>query len=52
MTVYADPWAAKAGDELAEDKRVFREYHALLVYKFQPREELKRQIERDYIITG
>ena len=30
----------------AEDRLVYREYHALLMYKLQRREELDRQIER------
>ena len=30
----------------AEDRLVYREYHALLLYKLQRREELDRQIER------
>ena len=35
------------GSPLAEpDRLVFREYHALLMYKLQRREELDRQIEQ------
>ncbi len=35
------------GSPLApEDRLVYREYHALLMYKLQRREELDRQIER------
>ena len=35
------------GSPLArEDRLVYREYHALLLYKLQRREELDRQIEQ------